>query len=208
MLVGDLNLEEGRFLVKLARHIIYNYLRKSEVVPPAPPTEKLKENRGVFVTLYSFPMKDLRGCIGFPLPTIPLYEATMEAAIASATKDPRFRPLRLDELNDVVIEVSVLTPPEEIVYRDSKELLEKIVIGRDGLIIKSGPYSGLLLPQVPVEYNWTVEEYLTHLCIKAGLEPTHWLTKKAKIYRFAAQIFSEVEPNGEVVEEELSPRKC
>ncbi len=207
-MAGDLNLEEGRFLVKLARQTINDYLRKVEVVPPAPPTEKLKEKRGVFVTLYKFPMKDLRGCIGFPLPTKALYEATVEAAIASATKDPRFRPLKLDELNNVVIEVSVLTPPEEIIYRDSKELLEKIVIGRDGLIIKSGPYSGLLLPQVPVEYNWSVEEYLMHLCLKAGLESTHWLTKKAKIYRFTAQIFSEVEPNGEVVEEELSLRKC
>lgn len=207
MLVGDLSLEEGRYLVKLARRTIRNHLEKIGA-PSTSPTEKLKEKRGVFVTLYTFPMKDLRGCIGFPLPIMPLYEATMEAAIASATKDPRFRPLKLDELKDVVIEVSVLTPPEEVTYGNARELLEKVVIGRDGLIIKSGPYSGLLLPQVPVEYNWTVEEYLMHLCLKAGLESTHWLTGKAKIYRFNAQIFTEVEPDGEVVEEELAPRKC
>jgi len=207
-LVGDLSLEEGIYLVKLARQTIHNYLKKVEAPPPPPVTEKLRQERGVFVTLYTYPMKDLRGCIGFPLPTMPLYEATIEAAIASATKDPRFRPLRIDELDDIVIEVSVLTPPEEIAYKNPSELLEKIVIGRDGLIIKSGPYSGLLLPQVPVEYGWTTEEYLMHLCLKAGLESTHWLTGKARIYKFTAQIFAETEPNGEIIEEELTPRKC
>lgn len=207
-MVGELSLEEGRYLVRLARQTIYNYLKKIEGPPPTPISEKLKQERGVFVTLYTYPTRDLRGCIGFPLPTMPLYQATMEASIASATKDPRFRPLRVDELNHIVIEVSVLTSPEEIIYRNPNELVDKIVVGRDGLIIKSGPYSGLLLPQVPVEYNWTVEEYLMHLCLKAGLESTHWVKGKAKIYRFTAQIFSELEPDGEIIEEELSSKKC
>ncbi|MEN2974296.1 MAG: TIGR00296 family protein [Candidatus Caldarchaeales archaeon] len=202
-----LSLEEGRYLVKLARQTIYNYLRgvKSRVEPPQ--SEKLKENRGVFVTLYLHPLKELRGCIGFPLPSMPLYEATIQAAISSAVHDPRFKPLEIDELDNIVIEVSVLTPAEEIVYRDGRELLDKIVIGRDGLIIRSGPFSGLLLPQVPVEYGWTVEEYLMHLCLKAGLESTYWLTGKPKIYKFTAQIFSESEPNGEVVVEKILTRK-
>ncbi|MCS7125364.1 MAG: TIGR00296 family protein [Aigarchaeota archaeon] len=198
-----LSLEEGRYLVRLARQAIYNNLRGIIAEPPPPPSERLKEKRGVFVTLYTYPVKDLRGCIGFPLPTLPLHEATIQAAISSAIHDPRFNPLEIDELKNIIIEVSVLTPPEEIVYRDPRELLEKINIGRDGLIIKSGPYSGLLLPQVPVEFNWNVEEYLIHLCLKAGLEATHWLKGKAKIYRFTAQIFRELEPNGEIVEEEL-----
>jgi len=199
-----LSLEEAEYLVKLARRAIRTYLtEKVEITPPPPPTEKLKKERGVFVTIYTYPEKELRGCIGFPLPIMPLYQATVKAAIASATEDPRFLPLELEELDRSVIEVSVLTTPEEISYKDPKELPSKIVIGRDGLIIKSGPYSGLLLPQVPVEYNWTPEEYLMHLCLKAGLSSTFWLTGKAKIYRFTAQVFLEKTPNGEVVEEEL-----
>lgn len=202
-----LSLEEGRYLVRLARQAIKDYLRGLEVRPEPPPTSRLREKRGVFVTLYLYPSKELRGCIGFPMPTMPLFEATVQSAISSAVNDPRFMPLDKEELDRVIIEVSVLTPPEEISYRDPRELLEKIVVGRDGLIIRSGPFSGLLLPQVPVEYGWDVEEYLMHLCLKAGLDSTHWLTGKVKIYRFTAQIFSEIEPGGEVVEEELTSKK-
>lgn len=203
-----LSLDEGAFLVKLARRSIEEYLSGREPEIPAPPSEKLKEKRGVFVTLSHYPDKELRGCIGFPLPTHPLVEATVRAAIASATEDPRFPPVQKEELGDLIVEVSVLTPPEEISYKDPKELPEKIVIGRDGLIIEAGGFSGLLLPQVPVEYNWTPEEYLMHLCLKAGLPSTYWLTGRVRIRRFMAQVFVEEAPGGRVVEEELKPRRC
>lgn len=199
-----LTLEEGTYLVKLARKAIEVHL--SGKIPRAPEgvPERLKRKSGVFVTLTTYPEKELRGCIGYPMPLYELAEATIMAAIASAFQDPRFPPLSPEELDGVIVEVSVLTPPEEIKYSDPKELPNLITIGVDGLIIEAGITSGLLLPQVPVEYNWSPEEYLMHLCMKAGLPSTYWLTGKAKIYRFTAQIFEEESPRGKVVEKELS----
>jgi len=200
-----LTLEEGAYLVKLARKTIEVYLQGKLPTPPEGAPERLKQKRGVFVTLKTHPEHELRGCIGFPLPMYELVDATMRAAIASATEDPRFPPLTLEELEKTVVEVSVLTPPEEISYSDPKELPKLIEIGVDGLIIEAGGFSGLLLPQVPVEYNWSPEEYLMHLCIKAGLPSTYWLTGRAKIYKFTAQIFEEESPKGEIIEKKLQP---
>ena len=202
-----LTINEGEFLVRLARKSIEEHLSGRRIESPAPPSEKLNEKRGVFVTLYRYPSKELRGCIGLPYPTHRLVDAVIHAAISSATADPRFPPVRLKEMDEVVIEVSVLTKPEEIEYDDPKKLPEKIVIGRDGLIIEAGGFSGLLLPQVPVEYIRSPEEYLMHLSLKAGLPSTYWLTGRAKIYRFTAQIFAEKTPRGEVVEEKLTPKR-
>jgi len=108
--------------------------------------------------------------------------------------DPRFEPLSMDELDSVVFEVSVLTPPRLLSPKSPLELPSMIRIGRDGLILEYGPYSALLLPQVPVEFGWSPEEYLSHLAMKAGLTPDVWLDRKAKIYVFQAQIFEEVIP--------------
>ena len=202
-----LTIDEGEFLVRLARKSIEEHLSGRRVEPPTPPSERLAEKRGVFVTLYRYPSEELRGCIGLPYPTHRLVDAVIHAAISSATADPRFPPVRLREMDEIVIEVSVLTKPEEIKYDDPKKLPEKIVIGRDGLIIEAGGFSGLLLPQVPVEYNWTPEEYLMHLSLKAGLPSTYWLTGRARIYRFTAQIFAEKAPRGEIVEEKLTPKR-
>ena len=202
-----LTLEEGAYLVRLARKTIEVYLSGKSPAPPRDAPEKLKRKQGVFVTLNTYPEKELRGCIGFPLPEYPLLEATMRAAIASATQDPRFPPVTPDELSRIVVEVSALTPPEEIRFEDPKDLPKLIRIGVDGLIIESGGFGGLLLPQVPVEFNWTPEEYLMNLCLKAGLPSTYWLTGKIKLYRFTAQIFEEESPKGRIVEKKLQPRK-
>ncbi|MEM1759529.1 MAG: TIGR00296 family protein, partial [Thermofilaceae archaeon] len=145
-----------------------------------------------------------RGCIGFPEPVLPLVEATIEAAIAAATEDPRFEPMTPDELKSVVFEVSVLSPPQLVQYSKPEELLEKIKVGRDGVIIEKGVLRGLLLPQVPVEYEWNAEEFLENACIKAGLPPDAWRTTRIKVYTFTARIFAEVYPEGEVVERVLS----
>jgi len=205
--MSTLTIDEGEFLVRLARKSIEEHLSGRRVESPTPPSERLAERRGVFVTLYRYPSKELRGCIGLPYPTHRLVDAVIHAAVSSATADPRFPPVRLKEMDEIVIEVSVLTKPEEIKYDDPKKLPEKIVIGRDGLIIEAGGFSGLLLPQVPVEYNWTPEEYLMHLSLKAGLPSTYWLTGRARIYRFTAQIFAEKTPRGEIVEEKLTPKR-
>lgn len=195
-----LSLEEGNFLIKLARSSVEKYFQRGEFVKEKIKKKKFNENRGVFVTIETFPEKNLRGCIGFPHPVLPLYEAIQRAATSSAFEDPRFPPIEKDELSKIIFEISVLTEPELIKAKNSKEYPKKIKIGRDGLIIQSGSFSGLLLPQVPVEYKWTAQEFLENLCLKAGLTPDYIHDKSTKIWKFQAQIFSEEKPGGKVVE--------
>jgi uncharacterized protein (TIGR00296 family) len=197
----ELTQQEGELLIHLARNTVTQYLETGKVLKPLKETpKKLFEHCGVFVTI-SLSVKgekELRGCIGYPYPTSPLVEAVIDSAINAATQDPRFEPLTLDELGKVVFEVSVLTPPELVAVKNTEEYLNKIKVGEDGLIVERGPYKGLLLPQVPVEWGWCEEEFLCQCCMKAGLPPDTWLTKDAKIYKFKAIVFDEETPNGEV----------
>jgi len=120
----QLTLEEGRFLVKLARGAVENYLKNGKILtPPTNISPKLKERCGVFVTInkISQEKKELRGCIGFPYPNTLLVQAVIESAISSATQDPRFPPLSPNELNHIVFEVSVLTPPQPVEVPNPKE---------------------------------------------------------------------------------------
>lgn len=197
----DLNDDEGRFLVKLARETVKTYLEKREILKvPEETPKKLFEKCGVFVTISTLHNneKDLRGCIGYPYPTSPLVEAVIDSAINASTQDPRFNPMRLNEIDKVVFEVSVLTPPELVEVNNPKEYLKQIKVGQDGLILEKGYYKGLLLPQVPVEWGWREEEFLCQCCMKAGLPPDSWLTKGTKVYKFRAIIFEEESPQGEV----------
>jgi uncharacterized protein (TIGR00296 family) len=197
----ELSLQEGKFLIHLARSAVKEYLETGKTVKaPENTPKKLFERCGVFVTLNSLKSgeKKLRGCIGYPYPTSPLVEAVIDSAINAATQDPRFYPLSLSELGNVVFEVSVLTPPEAVTVENPKEYLAKIKVGEDGLIVEKGIFKGLLLPQVPVEWEWCEEEFLCQCCVKAGLPPDSWLTKGAKIYKFQAIIFEEETPQGEV----------
>jgi len=150
----------------------------------------------VFVTLKK---NELRGCIGHPYPNMPLIDAIVDSAITAATGDPRFRPVQMNELDDIRIEVTILTPPK-LIEGGASERFKKIQIGKHGLLVKFGPASGLLLPQVATEYNLNAEEFLSQTCIKAGLMPDMWLDERAEVYTFEGQIFAEVEPNGEVIE--------
>ena len=197
----ELSLEEGKFLIQLARSAVNEKLEKGKTVqPPEETPKKLFEQCGVFVTINSLRggKKELRGCIGYPYPTSPLVGAVIDSAINAATQDPRFYPLTLKELSKVVFEVSVLTPPERVEVKNPKEYLTKIKVGEDGLIVERGYCRGLLLPQVPIEWGWCEEEFLCQCCVKAGLPPDSWLTKDAKIYKFKAIIFEEETPLGEV----------
>jgi uncharacterized protein (TIGR00296 family) len=197
----ELTQKEGEFLVKLARDTVRHYLENGKTTkPPKETPKKLFEHCGIFVTINSLrgSEKMLRGCIGYPYPTHPLVEAVIDSAINAATQDPRFEPLSTDELGKVVFEVSVLTPPEAVEVKNPQELLSKIKVGEDGLIIERGYYKGLLLPQVPVEWGWCEEEFLCQCCMKAGLPPDSWLTKDAKVFKFRAIIFEEETPNGEI----------
>ena len=203
----ELNDEEGKFLINLARTTVKTYLEKGEIIkPPKEAVKKLFEKCGVFVTINSIRNgeKELRGCIGYPYPTSPLVEAVIDSAINASTQDPRFESLSLNELSKVVFEVSVLTPPEQVEVKNPKEYLSKIKVGEDGLIVERGFYRGLLLPQVPIEWGWCEEEFLCQCCVKAGLPPDSWLTKDAKIYKFKVIIFEEETPLGEVKRVNLS----
>ena len=200
-----LTLKEGEYLVRLARRSAESYLlRRSTAVEP-PPFESLKENRGAFVTILTYPEKELRGCIGFPRPIMPLYQAVARAAIAAAVEDPRFPPVRLSELADVIFEVSVLSPLEDISSLDRGELPSSIVVGKHGLVVEYGPYSGLLLPQVAVEYGWGPEEFLSQTCLKAGLWPDCWKDKRVRVFRYSSEVFAEVRPLGPIERRALRP---
>jgi len=192
---------DGVVLVKTARRAVTGFLSNGNRIKLEPDLEeKFSFNSGVFVTLNN--PDGLRGCIGFPMPEKKLSHAIIEGAIAAATEDPRFPSVKTNELNDIVFEVTVLTPPVEIDVSDPTEYLEKIKVGRDGLIIRHSFSSGLLLPQVPVEYGWNVEEFLQHTCEKAGLSRDTWKNESVKIEKFEGIIFKEETPNGAIVREE------
>ncbi len=191
--------EEGEIAVKLARAAIEIYLAEGRIIQERY-SGVFEEKRGVFTTLTKRGM--LRGCIGFPYPVKRLDEAIIESAIAAATQDPRFPRVMLDEMKEICVEVTVLTPPEKI-EADPVEIPKYVEIGKHGLMVQMGPYSGLLLPQVAVELNLDPESFLSETCMKAGLPPDCWLSG-AEVYRFEGQIFKEVEPDGEVVEVKLS----
>ncbi len=197
----ELTQKEGEFLVALARNTVTQYLLEGkQMKTPEESPPKLLEKCGVFVTINTFKNgeKSLRGCIGYPYPISPLVEAVIDSAINAATQDPRFEPMTKDELDRVVFEVSVLTPPQPVETTSPKDYVKKIKVGQDGLIIERGYHKGLLLPQVPIEWGWDEEEFLCQCCMKAGLTPDSWLTKEAKIYKFKAIIFEEETPNGKV----------
>ena len=197
-----LSKEEGEKAVKFARGVIESYVRGEELKDEEL-GEKFREKSGAFVTILTYPDRDLRGCIGIPEPIYDLKTSIIESA-RSATRDPRFPPLRESELPKVIIEVTILTPPKLIEVKNPREYLEKIKVGRDGLIAEKGFYRGLLLPQVPVEWGWDVEEFLSQTCIKAGLPPDAWIDEDTKIYSFQGQIFAEKEPYGDVEERKIS----
>ena len=182
--------QEGEFLVKLARSAIETYLKEKIIISvPENTPDTLKEEMGAFVTLNSD--GQLRGCIGYPEPIKPLVNAVIEVAISAALQDPRFPPVSLQELDKIDVEVSVLTKPEIINVNKPSEYPGKIKVGEDGLIVESSFCRGLLLPQVPVEWQWDVEEFLSNTCVKAGLNSDCWLDPEIKIYKFQSQIFEE-----------------
>jgi uncharacterized protein (TIGR00296 family) len=196
-----LSLTQGTDAVRFARRVITAYVTKKQT-PTSALGKPFQEKQGVFVTLHTYPEHDLRGCIGIPLPVMMLSDAIVESA-QSATQDPRFSPLAAQELEKVIIELTVLTKPELIKVKEPKEYLSHITIGRDGLIVEQGFYKGLLLPQVPVEQGWDIEEFLSYTCTKAGLPPDAWFEKTTKISKFSGQIFTEEKPNGPVKEKTL-----
>ena len=193
--------EDGKVLVKMARSVVTEYITNSNKVFDQAFEEKFSFDAGVFVTIND--KSGLRGCIGFPLAVKKLSDALTNAAIAAATDDPRFPSITQNELNDLVFEVTVLSETEEISSNSPNEIIHAIKIGRDGLIVEKDFQSGLLLPQVPVEQNWNVENFLNHTCHKAGLPNDSWKDKTTRITKFQGVIFREILPNGEIIQEKL-----
>ncbi len=188
--------DEGEMAVRYSRAVTENHVA-GRVMPDFEFSETFGKKMGAFVTLNTYPGKMLRGCIGIPEPIMPLKDAIHEAAV-SVTHDPRFPRLEEREVDSIVVEVTALTPPEHIVVENAGEYQRHIKVGRDGLIAERGLWRGLLLPQVPVEYGWGEEEFLSHTCTKAGLPPDAWQDDNTKIYRFMGEVFSEVKPYGVV----------
>jgi len=173
--------EEKKILHHIAKTVIESKARGKPVPEFKIESPLLKENRGAFVTIHK--KGQLRGCIGYIEAYKPLHKTIEEMAEAAAFRDPRFPPVSEKELQDLDIEISVLTPLRKI--KDVNE----IEVGKHGIYIKKGWYSGLLLPQVATEYGWDRQTFLEHTCLKAGLPPNAWKDKDTEIYIFSADIF-------------------
>ena len=150
------SLRDGEMLIRFARANIDHFLRNDrKIIVPDEIKQKFSDKYGCFVTLNIFSVEgnQLRGCIGYIEPRYALYETIHKVSISSATQDPRFSSVTIEDMDNIVIEISILTPPELIEVSEPSEYLEKIVIGRDGLIVERGVRRGLLLPQVPVDHD-------------------------------------------------------
>ena len=195
----ELTLQEGGRLVAVARDALDRFLRTAEVAR-SPLAQGLTEPGGAFCTLKAYPSGDLRGCAGRPYPEEPLAQTVIAAAVSSA-QDPRFPPLEVGELATTVIHVSVLSVPERIVSDRDEDFSKLVRPGTDGLILRYGHLTGLLLPQV-WEAVPHVEAFLSNLCFKAGLSRGDaWRDREATLDRFSVRAFCEKTPAGEVEEE-------
>ncbi|MDG6928124.1 MAG: TIGR00296 family protein [Nitrososphaerota archaeon] len=190
-------LDDGKYLIGISRQAIKHYgLTKKYIKIPDAPAKYLVRS-GAFVTVKD-KREQLLGCIGRPYPSGTLLENIIQSAVDAAYYDPRFAPLDSGAADSVLLEVSILSPPEEINFKSPDEILNKIKVGRDGIIIEWALGSGLLLPQVPVEEKWDVEEYISYGCLKAGADRNLWKRGNLQVYRFTATVFSELEPNGSI----------
>ncbi len=187
---GFLTKEQGEFLIKVARNAIESELfgKGLKRTPLEGLSEKLKKPGAAFVTITE--KGQLRGCIGHIIAREPLIRSVEDNAIAAAFEDPRFFPLRKDEFKDIKIEVSVLTEPRPLKYKDAEDLLNKLRPGIDGVIIKKGPYTATFLPQV-WEQLPSKELFLEHLCLKAGLPSDEWKRGKLEVFTYQVQAFEE-----------------
>ncbi|MCA9875783.1 MAG: AmmeMemoRadiSam system protein A [Anaerolineales bacterium] len=184
-----LTAEQQHELLQLARTAIQHFLETGEVLVVETADPVLQTLAGVFVTLrtrddVSVPKNTrLRGCIGHMEADWPLAQVVAAMAVKAATRDPRFPPVVPAELDHIAIEISVLSPLQPL------EDVTKIELGRHGLFISKGRHRGLLLPQVPIMFGWTPEEFLENLCRKAGLPPDAW--HEAQLWWFETAVFEE-----------------
>ena len=169
-------------LLRIAREAIYYLVSRGKAPEVVEPDPRLSVTQGVFVSLHIGDR--LRGCIGTFAGSGPLHRTVVEMAVSAASDDPRFSPLRMDEVPRVDIELSVLGPLRDIRPED-------VVVGKDGLLVAMGRSRGTLLPQVAEQYGWTREEFLSQTCVKAGLDQDDWRDGDCRIQAFTAEVFCE-----------------
>lgn len=199
-----LTLEEGTGLIRTARAAIEFQISGKRTEPESGPYPRLRKPKGVFVSILDNSRgRRLRGCIGNPFPDKPLLHQTAQSAWEAATKDPRYRPIRHEDLPRILIEVTVLSKPTPMEATKPMEIPNQVIIGRHGLIVDGRGSRGLLLPQVAVDERFDTWEFLSQCCMKAGLLPDAWLDGSARVSRFEGQIFSEEKLKGRVFERVL-----
>jgi AmmeMemoRadiSam system protein A len=181
----DFTGEERLALLKIAREAIEAATNGRKYRPDTPKYPKLSRNAGAFVTLRK--NGELRGCIGYIEARLPIFETVAQTGAKAAMCDPRFESVAENELKDIQLEISVLSPLRKI------KSVEEIVVGKHGLLIEKGYYHGLLLPQVATENNWDRETFLEYTCMKAGLETSCYKQPGVDIYLFTAEVFGESE---------------
>jgi AmmeMemoRadiSam system protein A len=181
----ELDAEDRRRLLEIARQAIAQAVRERHGPQLSDPSGRLCRPAAVFVSLHKH--RHLRGCIGHVTALEPLYRAVADAAVSAALQDPRFLPVRQDELDDLEIEISVLSTMLPVDPAQAEKLIE---IGRHGLLVSRGRRRGLLLPQVAVEYGWTAREFLEETCLKANLPRDAW-SSGAVVEMFSAVVFGE-----------------
>lgn len=186
-----MNQESQKFLLNLARQTLEYFFRTQKIlkISETELTEvELKEKRGTFVTL----MKDgqLCGCIGHIEPVQEIYKDVISNVLSAAFEDTRFEPLVVDELEQIKIEISVLTKPQILIYSSIQDLLNKLIPLKHGVIIRKGRFSATYLPQVWEEIE-AKEEFLSSLCLKAGLDEEEWKRGELEVSTYEAEVFFE-----------------
>ncbi len=181
-----LSKSQKKELIKIARQGLNQFVSKKQIYAATTDDLELKKERGLFLTLRK--NSNLRGCLGSIVARKPLYLEVRDMAIAAASQDSRFQPVLKSELNSINIEISVLSPLEEI------DDVEKIELKKHGVMVKKGLKSGVFLPQVAVETGWGKEEFMNNLCEhKAGFLADSWKTKECQIFIFSSEVFDEKE---------------
>lgn len=176
----DLSDQDKSLLLDLARITIVDYITDSSIPQPPSTTKAILSKRGCFVTIKQ--KGSLRGCIGSFTSDKPLYMLVQEMAISAATRDPRFYPMKKNDLTDFDLEISVLSPMKKI------SAIDEIIVGTHGLYIEKNFHRGVLLPQVAGEYHWDRTTFINQTCIKAGLPADAW-KEGADIFTFTADVF-------------------
>ena len=183
--------KEKEISLQYTREVIKTYLASGKKLEPLK-GGNFDKNGAVFVTLHTKKDKKLRGCIGSIIAYRPLGIDLLEHAIDAAVNDPRFNQVSPDELEKLEIEISVLNEPKPLPYKDTSDLLEKLRVGIDGVVIRYQNHQATFLPTV-WEQLPQKELFLSHLCAKAGLEPHFWQTNKLEVFTYQSEVFSEEE---------------